>query len=250
MKFNIIHIPSVDSTNNYAVQQVVNSESNEGDVIITTNQKKGKGQGANNWESEPGSNLTFSLVLKPKFVTPSNQFVLTQVISLAISDLIIEHLKSVDDGHVKIKWPNDIYINEKKVAGILIQNFIVGNSIDYSIVGIGLNINQREFISDARNPVSLIHHLNRKTDINSLLDELLEKISSRYEVLKMDYDFSKLRKEYLDRLFKMRSWSKYRDDKGDFEGKIVDVDEFGRLEISTRSGNTRIYMFKEVEFVL
>ncbi len=250
MKFNIIHIPTVDSTNNYAVKQVAANKVGEGDVIFTRNQHGGKGLGANSWESEPNSNITFSIILRPKFIKPAQQFVLTQVISLAIYDLIVEYLKPNDRSSVKIKWPNDIYIDDKKVAGILIQNFIVGNSIDYTVVGIGMNVNQKEFISNAKNPISLIHYLNNKIDIDDILNKLLEKINGRYELLKYDIDFSSLKKEYLNRLFRIRTWSDFSDVNGIFDGKIMDVDEYGRLEILTRSGNLRVYMFKEVEFIL
>lgn len=248
MKFNIIHLPKVSSTNDYAVERITNHELVEGDIILTDCQELGKGQGNNGWESECGSNLTFSLILEPKFITPSNQFVITQIISLAICELIETTLGGMSDADVKIKWPNDIYIDKDKVTGILIQNFIVGECISYSIVGIGINVNQKKFMSDAKNPISLIHHIKDEMVLEEVLDKLLFHINQYYENLKKDLNFHELKSNYLKRLYKIGTWSVYRDNLGEFEGKIVDVDEFGRLEIITRSGNTRIYMFKEVEF--
>ena len=163
MELNIVNISSVGSTNSYAMELIGDGKLTEGDVYLTNNQINGKGLGDNLWESEPSSNITLSLVLQPKFVEPANQFILTQIVSLAIVDTINSYLISKNSkAELKIKWPNDIYIDNCKIAGILFQNYIMGNQISYSIAGIGININQLVFTSGAKNPVSLIHHMDNK----------------------------------------------------------------------------------------
>lgn len=248
MKFNIINIDSVNSTNSYAQNLISSRAANEGDVILTSYQESGRGQGSNTWESEHGSNLTFSVILQPHFIQPADQFVLTQIISLSIMDVVKGQLQTNDSMSVKVKWPNDIYVNKKKIAGILFQNFIAGDSIENSIVGIGLNINQKKF-QNASNPVSLIHHVSEILSTEVILQKLLYRIDYRYEEQRIKQDFQLLKTEYMKNLYLAGEWSEFSDKTGIFSGKIVDIDEFGRLEIKIKSGNSRIYSFNEVTFI-
>lgn len=249
MKFNIINIESLDSTNNHAQKLVSRRELVEGDVIITGHQESGKGHGSNLWESEEGKNLTFSLILEPDFISPSYQFVLTEIVSLSVRDILIKKLMPGNIKNVSVKWPNDIYIEDKKIAGILFQNYIVGNKIDYSIVGIGINLNQEVFFSDAINPVSLINYTKEEVVVSEFLDELLNMIDLRYEKLKAELNYAEIKKEYMSNLYLYNRWSIYSDKNGRFEGRIFDIDEYGRLNIDTRNNNPRLYMYKEVEFI-
>ena len=249
MRFNIINISELESTNSYAQKQIENNALHEGDVIFTFCQNEGKGQGGNSWESEIGSNLTISIVLEPNMIYASQQFVLTQLISLAIIELIKKQLlvnKSNND--VKIKWPNDIYVGDNKIAGILFQNFIKGNAIEHSIVGIGINVNQKEFFSSAPNPISIIHFANKLTDVNELLNELLLNVGTNYEKYVFESNFIELKLEYLKNLYKYNIWANYTDRNGVFEGKIIDVDEFGRLIVEHNGGDKKMYMYKEIQF--
>ncbi len=245
MQFNIINIPKIDSTNSYAQQLIEKGNLHEGDVIFTSNQEMGRGQGDNYWESEPGSNLALSLILEPKLVPASYQFVLTQIVSLAIVNLLKEYIITDD---VKVKWPNDIYVNDNKIAGILFQNFVKGNQIEHSIVGIGININQKQFFSSAPNPVSMIHHIQDSVNINDLLNKLLDKIGVAYEEYKRGDNFRKLKSAYLRNLYRYNEWHVFSENKVSFNGKIVDVDEYGRLMVEIESGEVRKFMFKEIEF--
>ena len=249
MKFNIIHFSELDSTNNYAQQQIENNLLNEGDVIFTTTQKAGKGQGSNEWESKPGCNLLMSLILVPKGIEASQQFVLTQIISLAIVELIKRHLDVVPNNYnVTIKWPNDIYVNDKKIAGMLFQNFIKGNAIEHSIVGIGINVNQTKFISSAPNPISLINYTNKKIDIPTFLNELLICISEYYEKYKEANNLSELKNKYIENLYQHNCWANYANSNSKFTAKIIDVDQYGRLIVLLKNGEEKIFMFKEIEF--
>ncbi|MFK5855753.1 MAG: biotin--[acetyl-CoA-carboxylase] ligase [Bacteroidota bacterium] len=248
MKFNIIKLPKVSSTNSYAQHQIESNSSHEGDVIFTLNQQVGRGQGKNIWESETGSNLNISIILQPKMIHASQQFVLTQLVSLAIIQLLSEYIND-NEHEIKIKWPNDIYVGDNKIAGILFQNFIKGNEIEYSIVGIGINVNQLKFLSLAPNPISIIHHTNKQTDIGSLLNNLLENIAANYKKYATESTFPKLKSKYINNLYQYDIWANYSDSVGKFKGKIIDIDEFGRLIVKMENDHEKLYMFKEIEFL-
>ncbi len=217
----------------------------EGDVVWTDEQWQGKGAGENSWESESGKNLTFSLVLEPDFILPSEQFLLTQIVSLALRQVIKARMNGQE---CLIKWPNDIYVAEKKIAGILIQNVIKGPVLQASVIGIGLNVNQKIFVSDAPNPVSIIHFINRETDLLPLLKEVIQQITVFYNMAKDNRQKIFIQKTYLKYLFHKGIWASYSDINGMFEGKITDVDNYGRLQIKDLKGDIRLYGFKEVTF--
>ncbi len=167
----IIQLDSVESTNVFLLQQInERKELFNGDVYVAHEQVNGKGQGANLWESEPGTNLTFSIFLLPSFLKADEQFYLNMVISLGVYDYVSGIVK---ENSVKLKWPNDIYINNKKVGGILISHSISGMEFLYTIVGIGLNINQTVFHSDAPNPASVSQFLGNELDLDDCLRQLL-----------------------------------------------------------------------------
>jgi len=145
---NIITVESVASTNSYLKELAHSRTLDEGTVIVTRNQTAGKGQQGNAWESEAGKNITCSILLYPSFLPVQHFFLLSEVISLGVK----ETLDAYTDG-ITIKWPNDIYYCERKIAGILIENEITGSNISMSVAGIGVNVNQEQFLSDAPNPV-------------------------------------------------------------------------------------------------
>jgi|AntAceMinimDraft_8_1070364.scaffolds.fasta_scaffold00127_46 BirA family biotin operon repressor/biotin-[acetyl-CoA-carboxylase] ligase len=245
MKFNIINIQELDSTVSYAQRQIENGKLHEGDVVFTLTQEQGRGQGDNFWESEPDSNLLISIILEPKMINASQQFILTQLVSNSIIELIKEY---VNNELVKIKWPNDIYINNKKIAGILFQNFIKGDRIEYSIAGIGINVNQKKFFSDAPNPISLIHYTQKQINLVKLLTKLLDKIGNNYDKFIFENNHSQLKSVYIDNLYRFGEWAIFSDLNSKFNGKIIDIDNYGRLIVELISGEKRKYMFKEIEF--
>ncbi|MBC8319111.1 MAG: biotin--[acetyl-CoA-carboxylase] ligase [Bacteroidetes bacterium] len=250
MLFNIIKIHQLKSTNNHACQLIEDGELHEGDVIFTLNQEKGRGQRDTYWESESGKNISITIVLEPRMIHPSKQFVLTQLVSLAIADLINEYVQvGSGEQQIKIKWPNDIYVNNKKIAGILFQNFVSGNKINYSMCGIGINVNQEKFYSDAANPVSIIHHTGIPIDVEVLLYKLLDNIGVNYRFFQVEENFSELKSKYINKLFRFNEWADYSDGKNTFRGKIVDVDDYGRLLVMLEIGEEKKFMFKEIEFL-
>jgi BirA family biotin operon repressor/biotin-[acetyl-CoA-carboxylase] ligase len=245
MEFDIHYINRIDSTNRYAFEICTREKVSEGTVFLAGEQYQGKGYQQNTWLSEKKKNLTFSLVLRPGFLPPPDQFVITQIISLALTDL----LKSFITGHrIQIKWPNDIYIDDGKVCGILVQNSIIGDKTDFSIVGIGLNVNQTEFPEELPNPVSMAIFTKEVYDLNVILNRLLENIGKRYEQYREDPDRESLLKEYLKNLYRYGQPAEFKDNSGYFIGQITGVDEYGRLEIVLSDGSRKKYNFKEVEF--
>ena len=239
---HIERIHELGSTNNYAASQLLTKRLPEGIVFVADSQVDGRGQTSNKWESEPNMNLTFSLVLYPEFLEITKQFEISKAISLGVSGFLKEQTDQVS-----IKWPNDIYIGKGKVAGILIENSIRINIISSCIVGIGLNINQKEFKSEAPNPVSLSQITGRVFNLEEALSDLCLKIDTRYSQL-CNGAFRQIDEDYTAMLYQFGSWSQYSDENGDFEGRILGVDLIGRLLIETRNGNINKYHFKEVVF--
>jgi len=238
----IIRLTSVDSTNNYAATLVHREKASEGTVILADLQTHGKGQGKNSWFSEKGLNLLMSIILKPDFLPAYKQFYLSMSIASGINDCL------ADMGiRPLIKWPNDILINGKKVAGILIENTILSNNLHTSVVGIGLNVNQENFPAIIPNPVSLKLETGKTYDINQLLEKLILFIQKRLNPLYSE-NFTAVKSAYLNSLWLLNTRAVFTDEAGRFEGRIVDVAESGELVIVTASGETRSYGFREVEF--
>jgi len=240
---HIFCFEELPSTNNYALELISNDKYSDGTVIMTNSQTKGRGQQTNVWESESGKNLTISLILKPNFVPVHEQFDISKIISLSIVDLIKDYCENVS-----VKWPNDIYIGDKKVAGILIEHGIMGPTLSHSICGIGLNINQEEFLSNAPNPSSIKIESGLDFSVNEILNKLLDNIESRYFELK-DYGNKKLSLDYLENLYRKDKYYKYEDDKGIFKAKIKGISEYGQYILEDTEGIERIYNFKEVRFL-
>ncbi len=246
MHFVIHHIEKVGSTNDFAFEACSATRIEEGTVYSARKQHTGKGYHDHVWESEKGKNLTVSLVLRPGFIAPSAQFILTQIISLAVSDLLIE---LIQDHRIRIKWPNDVYIDKQKSCGILVQNSIVGDKIDYSVIGIGLNVNQKEFPEYLPNPVSVAAVTNREYDLDDVLNRLLQYIDIRYTGFRKNPDEKILLEEYLNRLYRYREFAAFKDKEGEYTGRITGVDNYGRLQVEMQDGPEKLYNFKEVEFI-
>ncbi|HEX2969892.1 MAG TPA: biotin--[acetyl-CoA-carboxylase] ligase [Bacteroidales bacterium] len=239
----IIYKDQLPSTNTYALELIDSGKPEEGTIICTDRQTTGRGQPGNSWESEPLKNLTFSLILYPEFIDPSCQFLVSMTISLGIRDFINKHAV-----FSSIKWPNDIYVNDDKIAGILIESSTMGGNIRFMIVGIGININQEEFRSQAPNPVSLKHVTGKTYDLPECLNDLTACIDSRYNELK-EGRIEEIRKDYHRNLYRINKWTMFRDDSGEFTGRIQNVDDDGRLTIELKSGENRFYYFREVVFI-
>ncbi len=232
-------LPSCHSTNDIAVDYANEGNFSEGAIVITHDQTAGKGQRGNHWESTPGKNLTFSILLKPQFVSIVSQFDLNIVVSLGILD----YLKTFNDGF-QVKWPNDIYYEDKKVCGILIQNYLKKQTIDKSIIGIGLNINQEVFKTSTATSLSKI--TGKAFTLQEVLENVASCIEARYLSLRAG-SRKQLKSTYLDNLYWFGEDRIFKNGKA-FSGRIVDISDEGRLQIETRQG-IKSYAMKEVVFV-
>ena len=196
MNETFIHLNETHSTNSYLRELIMREkEQPEGTVVITDYQTAGRGQKGNSWESERGKNLTFSILLHPNHIPPGKQFILSQLISIAIVGVLKKY-----DRHFTIKWPNDIYWKEKKIAGMLIEVDLTGSSLSNAIIGIGININQRHFKSDAPNPVSLTQITGKEHNLSELLEKILDRIVDEYNKYTPDNE-EEIRQKYMALLF-------------------------------------------------
>ncbi len=240
---NILSFEKLTSTNTYASDLLKAEEVKEGTIIKASYQSAGRGQTDNGWESEAGKNLLISIILYPKAIAPFDQFLISMVISLGISDFLGKELHGC-----KIKWPNDIYVKNDKIAGILIENTVMENTLLSSIAGIGLNINQQKFTGNAPNPVSMSIITGKEYDIDLCLMQLAKAIDKRYDsLIKREYEL--LRSDYKSILYRINEWCNFRDHEKAFTGRIISVSEAGMLVIETREGNLKEYAFKEIDFI-
>ncbi|WP_430814179.1 biotin--[acetyl-CoA-carboxylase] ligase [Carboxylicivirga sp. RSCT41] len=237
--------PELASTNTELKKLVNQGNLSEHSIVITPHQTAGRGQVGNGWESELNKNLTFSLLLRPSFLAPHLQFYISKFVSLAIVDTI----KQVAGLEACIKWPNDIYVGDKKVCGILIENSILGAQLDYCIAGIGLNINQEEFISGAPNPASLKQLTGKEYHIETTLELLLENIQQRYHELEVNR-LDLINKEYFNALYRKNGIHPFNDENGAFNAHIDSINEMGLITLIDTEGGKREYAFKEVSFVV
>ncbi len=239
---NLVFVPDCHSTNTLALQISHQSSAIEGTLIITDYQTAGKGQRGNVWEAEPGMNLTFSLILKPNFLAINKQFFLNIVICLALKD----YLKDKTTDIIYIKWPNDILVHEKKISGVLIENQLQGSKIINSIVGIGLNINQKHFNSFSA--TSLANLTDSVFDLAVELPILLGFIESRYLQLRKG-KYEMLMNGYLEALFRRHEKHTFSHDDNLFEGIIQDLDPSGKLRIKMKD-EIRSFGIKEIKYIV
>ena len=248
MTFDITHIDETDSTNRWLREH---ADTERDQLVWADYQLAGRGCGSNTWESERGKNLLFSFLLHPHELKANEQFRISMAISVAIVKALASHLSPLTSHPSKatgrrfsgnplsIKWPNDIYWQDRKLGGILIENRLAGAFVRDSIIGVGLNVNQAQFISDAPNPVSLRQITGHEYDREQLLLSMVEHFS-------LDVDAE----EYRSLLYRRQGFHAYRDSEGDFEAELVTVEDDGHLLLRDRNGQQRRYAFKEVQFIL
>lgn len=242
-----IILPEIDSTNNFARTLLDSVEKPEnGTVIITHKQTKGIGQMGSLWESEPGKNITCSIILYPNFLTLETIFDLTKCISMAVIATLENY---IDFERLKIKWPNDVLFENRKISGILIQNQWIGNQLESSIIGIGININQTSF-SSAGNfaPISLKNITGKEHNLDQILEELIKKLSFFYEHLE-ETTKSYLSFLYSNSLFRNNEWASYCNNGTIFEGKIIQIHSDGHISLKLKDGEIKSFGYKEIEFV-
>jgi len=239
----IEHYEKVSSTNSVALLKLRDEKPAEGTVITASFQDSGRGQLGNKWESEAGKNLLMSIILYPVTVKAEDQFIISQAVSLAVFDLL-----KTETTDVRIKWPNDIYVKDDKIAGILIENSIMGNSISSCVAGLGLNVNQEKFFSDAPNPISLTTVTGKEHDLGAVISGLCLALNKRYQMV-LKNDTSALGEDYHKALYRQGVWHRYSDRGGEFTGMIESVRSNGLLVVKRKTGSTKEYAFKEIEYL-
>lgn len=240
----IYYLDEIHSTNSFLSEKCQCDTIPEFSVVRTNFQTAGRGQRGNSWESEPNKNLLFSIVLYPEMLAAKEQFILSQMISLAIYDVLNKYTNSIH-----IKWPNDIYWKEQKIAGILIENELMGVSIKQSIIGVGLNINQAEFRSEAPNPVSLSCITGETYHLDSIFREIIEQLKSYYDLL-LTNKTEEIKNKYQQALFRNEGYHLYKDETSEFLAKIERIEPNGELILKKDNGEIKGYFFKEVFHVL
>ena len=244
---NLIELDSVDSTNSFAKEMLLNSRPIEGTVITAKEQFAGRGQMGNKWNTEAGKNITLSLVLYPDQLDADKQFFLNMAIALAVKDFC----EFVLDDEIRIKWPNDIYYHDRKIAGILIENSISGTKITSSVVGIGINVNQEEFDPSLPNPAALIQirkPVAGMYDIPTLIEELCAYLEKYYLQLRQQH-YNFLDKGYTVALYRYQQTHEFKRGEAVFKGEINGVAKDGKLIIHSGGKELR-FGFKEVEYII
>lgn len=239
-----IHLEQIDSTNAYLQRK--QSEADIRDWVVSTDeQTAGKGMGSNGWESEARKNLTFSLALDMSFLPAERQFLLSEAVPLGIVK-VLDRLLSVEK--LFIKWPNDIYYDGHKLAGILINSTIKANMMDTSIIGIGLNVNQMKFKDWPTHPISLKQITGKDFELQPLLEQISESIVAEVERLKKNSPA--IEQDYLSRLFRYRTWADYQVGEKALRLFMTGIDPFGRLMLIDRANKPYCFDIKEIKFLI
>ena len=243
-EFRIIRIDETDSTNRWMkelIQLHPSEETQHEMVVVCDYQTAGRGCGSNSWEAEPGKNLLMSVLMHPKKVSARTQFIITQIVSVALCRTIETVIGC--EHRVTIKWPNDIYVGDKKICGVLIENSIAGRRIKDCIIGIGLNVNQTEFRSDAPNPVSIAQLTGKETDREEVLNTFLEELSKQCENRNIHHD-------YLRKMYRRNGMYPFETEGSRFMARVAGVNDDGRLMLEDEDGIAHLFRFKEVTFII
>lgn len=249
-------IDSTPSTN-----ALITADKPHGYTVAARSQTAGRGQRGNSWEAAPGLNLTFSMCLKPRAIEAAHQFELSMVVALGIADVLAETVAAVgaNPEDIRVKWPNDIYWRDRKLTGILIENSLYGRHIGNSVAGIGINVNQRQFLSDAPNPVSLYQIGRRQLPLETLLEQCARSVLDRldsYEGALLDSAGAQAQQRLLDeyrrRLWRGEGFHPYREVATGriFNARINAIDPAGPMTLTEPDGRATTYAFKEVAAII
>ena len=239
-----LYLDTVDSTNAFLLRQ--REAERAGRVVLAREQTAGKGMGSNSWESQPGSNLTFSMGVDLSFLKAADQFLLSQAVPLGLLDCLDTLLPPEK---LFVKWPNDLLFDGRKLCGILISSSIHGMEMGVSVIGIGLNVNQTQFLDWPTHPISLRMILEKEVPLEPLLHDLVDAVEARVEALKSPEGIEKTQMDYLRRLFLYHQWGDFETREGHVKLFVEGIDHFGRLITSDEQGITRVYDLKELHLL-
>ena len=249
----LIHIPETNSTNRFVQKMIETEQLASGSIVLADFQTAGRGIGGSSWESETGKNLTFSVIYYPDeaplraatlgLSSSLHPFVIAEMASLSVKYTLDKYIPDVT-----VKWPNDIYCGDKKIAGILIENTFFQEAITQSIIGIGLNVNQTLFLSDAPNPVSMVQVADTEFDRMHIMNDFRQVFREQSERLNNRH-FAAIHADYLQVLYRKTGLHPYRDEQGPFDATIHDIKPTGHLLLKREDGRVSRYAFKEVSFL-
>ena len=252
----ITFLDSTDSTNTYLWQMLKhNPDLPDGTTVCANYQTAGRGQTGNSWESVAGQNLLFSTLIKTECVPIERQFVLNELVAIGVTRVVKRYIPEAC-----IKWPNDIYYQNSKLAGILIEGQIIGKQLTI-IAGVGLNVNQTQFFSNALNPISLKQITNIDYDIKQLLNDILSEIDTLKPLLTCP---QQLKDEYMQLLYRKDGYHLYKEvistvapmmpeqyaDESAFLAKIADISPQGALILEKENGEQKTYNFKQIKYII
>ena len=242
----ILHLEEVDSTNAYIMRNIGELEAPV--MVSAYRQTAGQGQRGNSWEAEPGKNLTFSVFYRPDGLPPMAQFSMSEAVALSVVDFLCSH-----GIEAKVKWPNDIYVGDRKICGILIRHSVMGSTVSYSVIGVGIDVNQTEFLSDAPNPVSMKQITGESYDLTVLEQEIAEIMERRLDLIRTEQHRLALHKEFIDNLWRGDGALHPFNDTATgetFMASIEDIALHGPISLRLADGSRRTYAFKEVAFLM
>ena len=237
----VFRFDEVSSTNDILRSLADKGETSHGTVVIAQYQSSGRGQSGNSWESESGKNILLSMHIIPYNVTAPEQVFLNLFAGLAVFDFV----NAFFPGKTKIKWPNDIYVEGKKIAGILIENSLQGNLIKNSLIGIGVNLNQSGFSSPKSTSFSML--AGSEFNMEDMVDRLITSANKRYDELLQDLK-NKLTEDYLNVLFLKGEQAMFNIGEKAVEGEITGIDATGRLKLKVGE-EIKLFSFKEISYL-
>lgn len=244
---HIITLSEVPSTNTYAMQLLKEKDLTEGTLVMTGNQTGGRGQHGNSWEAERGKNLTFSLVMHPVFMTANEQFYLSKITALAVLGTLTEFLPA-SQYDIQIKWPNDVLVQGEKIAGVLIENVVVGAHLQTSVIGVGLNVNQERFGKMPRAATSLKKLLQKDVELRFVLERFCKHFEALYLSLRQGRN-ALIDKQYISNLYRCNQRALYRAAGKEFAATICGVSKEGFLQVKDEGFQVLEFNFKEIEFL-
>lgn len=245
----IVALKEIDSTNRYLLDNAEVYSNEDVTVAVSNYQTAGRGMGTNTWESEPGKNLLFSILIHPVWIDPQMQYVISMAHALALYDVLSSYSDSIT-----IKWPNDIYWKERKISGTRIDGNIKGGRMSDMVIGTGININQGEFNGTAPNPVSLTQITGKEYDRNSILQAIISRFEHYLSIAREEWvtrqECITILEAYHKRLFRREGVFLYEDERGQFEAQFLEVLPSGIMRLKRTDGTISEYEFKEVKFCL
>lgn len=245
---SIIILDEVGSTNSYLMDML----SSDQDLpqlfaVMARSQTSGRGQRGNSWFANPSSELTCSILLRDGSLSPSEQYAVCELAAYGLLKTIARYLPEEQKRKLSIKWPNDIYFEDKKIAGILIEHSITGSVIDYSVLGIGLNLNETNFPPELPNPISLKQITGEDYNPEEVLRRLIKRFGFMLEEFLVG-NYAEVHRNYMRRLYRRKGLHRYTDHEGSFLASIKNVLPSGQIILEREDGTVSTYAFKEVQF--